>query len=109
MLFVGVNPAQSLPLPAVPVRLIETPSIVVGADGTNFPNILFSSFIESFVLSVFDMVNAPLLKPPVGVPIVTSPATLPVRFPVTSPVTGPTKLPDVTMPDNTNAVETPTS
>ena len=63
------------------------------------------------------MVNAPLLKPPVGVPIVTSPATLPVRSPVTSPVTlpvtapvsGPTKLPDVTIPDNTNAVETPTS
>ena len=73
VLFVGVNPAQSLPFPAVPVKLIETPLIVVGAAGTNFPNILFKSLIESFVLSVLLIVNAPDLNPPLGVPITKSP------------------------------------
>ena len=70
VLFVGVNPAQSLPFPAVPVREIETPLIVSGGLGTNFPSILFNSLIESFVLSVLLIVNAPVLNPPVGVPMV---------------------------------------
>jgi len=69
VLFVGVNPAQSLPFPAVPVKLIETPLIVSGALGTNYPRILFKSFILSFVTSVADIEIAPVLNPPLGVPI----------------------------------------
>ena len=69
VLFVGVNPAHNLPLPAVPVRDNDNPLKVVGALGTNLPNIKLSSLIESFVWSVLLIVNAPDLNPPAGVPI----------------------------------------
>ena len=69
VLFVGVNPAHNLPLPAVPVRDNDNPLKVVGALGTNLPSMKLSSLIESFVWSVLLIVNAPDLKPPAGVPI----------------------------------------
>ena len=69
VLLVGVNPAHNLRLPAVPVRDHDNPLKVVGAAGTNLPNIKLSSLIESFVWSVLLIVNAPDLNPPAGVPI----------------------------------------
>ena len=69
VLFVGVNPAHNLRLPAVPVNDKDRPLNVVGAAGTNLPNIKLSSLIESFVKSESLIVNAPDLNPPPGVPI----------------------------------------
>ena len=73
-MFVGVNPAQSLPTPAVPVNVSATPPILSGCDGTNLPKMKFYSSIESFVRSFTVGVYAPALnEPPVGVPITWSP------------------------------------
>ena len=66
VLLVGVNPAHNLRLPAVPVNDNDKPLNVVGAAGTNLPNMKFSSLIESFVWSVLLIVNAPDLNPPAG-------------------------------------------
>ena len=49
VLLVGVNPPHNLPTPAVPVKDNANPSNVSGDFGTNFPNMKFNSFIESFV------------------------------------------------------------
>ena len=48
----------------MPVRDNDNPLNVVGAAGTNLPNIKLSSLIESFVWSVLLIVNAPDLNPP---------------------------------------------
>ena len=48
VLFVGVNPAQRKCSVSF-VRSTATLLIVSGGSGTNFPNIKFNSFIESFV------------------------------------------------------------
>ena len=68
VLFTGVNPAQRKCSVSF-VRSTATPAIVSGGSGTNFPNIKFNSFIESFVWSELFIVNAPDLNPPAGVPI----------------------------------------
>ena len=49
VLFVGVNPAHNLRLPALVCILNDNPLKVSGAAGTNLPNIKLSSLIESFV------------------------------------------------------------
>ena len=49
VLFVGVNPAHNLRLPALVCMLNDNPLKVVGALGTNLPKIKLSSLIESFV------------------------------------------------------------
>ena len=49
VLFVGVNPAHNLRLPALTCILNDNALKVVGAAGTNLPNIKLSSLIESFV------------------------------------------------------------
>ena len=48
-LVVGVNPAHNLRLPALVCIVNDKPLKVVGAGGTNLPNIKLSSLIESFV------------------------------------------------------------
>ena len=53
----------------MPVRDNDSPLKVVGAGGTNLPNIKLRSLIESFVWSVLLIVNAPDLNPPAGVPM----------------------------------------
>ena len=52
VLFVGVNPAHNLREPPFVCILRFNPLKVVGAAGTNLPNIKLSSLIESFVWSV---------------------------------------------------------
>ena len=49
VLLVGVNPAHNLRLPALVCIVNDKPLKVVGAAGTNLPNIKLSSLIESFV------------------------------------------------------------
>ena len=49
VLFVGVNPAHNLRLPALVCIVNDKPLNVVGALGTNLPKIKLSSLIESFV------------------------------------------------------------
>ena len=67
-----MNPAHNLPFPS-PLSVNDTPLIVSGGSGTSFPNMKFNSLIESFVLSVVLILNAPLLNPADGVPITKSP------------------------------------
>ncbi len=49
VLLVGVNPAQSLPFPAVPVSDRLAPSMVSGAEGTSSPRVSLRVSITSLM------------------------------------------------------------
>ena len=63
VLLVGVNPAHNLLVPPLVCILRFNPLKVVGAEGTNLPNIKLSSLIESFVWSVLPVSYTHLTLP----------------------------------------------